>query len=82
MAVRNVLHIKDLELFRWWLFSQGFTDLPLSQNPHEVLRARKRQRTIILFKTEGAKEHLSVMEKDFGLVMRFIKEKKGLAIDA
>ena len=72
MATRNILHkskLKDLELF---LVNNGYAIVETSNNPHEVLRAKKNKDTVIIYKKAKAKEHLSVMDKNVELVNRFI----------
>lgn len=76
MANRQLLAIHKLEDFTEWLASQGFE----IQKPHEisceVLRAKKDKRTVVIYKKHEAQKHLSVMDRDVGLVRRYIKEKK------
>ena len=67
MAVRNILHIDKLEAFEEFLRFEGYMILPLSKNPYEVLRAKKGRDTVIIYRRSEAKEHLSVMDKDYGL---------------
>ena len=76
MAERGLLHIKHLDDFRAWLEKQGFKQLPLSRNEYEVLRMKRGKNTVVVFKKLRSKEHLSVMEKDFRLVMGFLKAKE------
>lgn len=77
MAVRNILHIDKLEAFEEFLRFEGYMILPLSKNPYEVLRAKKGRGTVIIYRRSEAKEHLSVMDKDYGLVEKFLRDWKG-----
>ncbi len=76
MAVRNILHIDKLGAFEEFLRFKGYMILPLSKNPYEVLRAKKGRDTVIIYRRSGAKEHLSVMDKDYGLVEKFLRDWK------
>lgn len=71
MAERNFLHIKHLDEFRDYLASRGYLAVPLSRNEYEVLRMKRNKDTVIVFKKNGAKEHLSVMDKDIHHVRCF-----------
>lgn len=73
MAVRNLLHMDKLESFEDFLRAEGYMILPVSRNPYEALRARKGKDTVIIYRRSDAKEHLSIMDKDFQLVERFLK---------
>lgn len=71
MAERHFLHIKHLDEFRDYLASRGYLAVPLSRNEYEVLRMKRNKDTVIVFKKNGAKEHLSVMDKDIHHVRCF-----------
>jgi len=74
MAARALLHknrLNDLETF---LENKGYMILATSKNPYEVLRARKEKDTVIIYCKSSAKEHLSVMDKDYNLIREFIKQ--------
>lgn len=77
MAVRNILHIDKLEAFEEFLRFEGYMILPLSKNPYEVLRAKKGRDTVIVYRRSEAKEHLSIMDKDYKLVEKFLECWKG-----
>ena len=72
MATRNMLHENKLKDFEIFLVKKGYAIVELSNNPYEVLRARKDKDTVIIYKKANAKEHLSVMDKDVSLVNEFI----------
>ena len=74
MATRALLHKNKLKEFEIWLEKQGYMILTTSQNPYEVLRARKDKDTVIIYCKLAAKERLSVMDKDYALIRRFIKQ--------
>lgn len=76
MASRELLHISKLNDFGKWLEEQGYMILPTSKNPYEVLRAKKDKDTVIIYQKKDSKEHLSVMDKDYSLIRRFINESK------
>lgn len=52
--------------------NKGYAIVETSNNPYEVLRAKKNKDTAIIYKKANAKEHLSVMEKDVQLVNEFL----------
>lgn len=76
MASRELLHISKLNDFGKWIEEQGYMILPTSENPYEVLRAKKDKDTVIIYQKKDSKEHLSVMDKDYSLIRRFINESK------
>lgn len=76
MANRYTLHVSHLPKLQEWLQAKGFELLPLSNNPYEVLRARKDKRTIVVYKKLNAKEHLSIMDRDYPLIRAFLNEVK------
>lgn len=76
MASRAILHINKLKKLEKWLEKQGYMILPTSKNPYEVLRAKKDKNTVIIYRKSNTKEHLSVMEKDYALIRKFIEESK------
>ena len=78
MADRCTLHISHLPKFKEWLQEQGWSLLPLSNNKFEVLRAKRDNKTLVIYKKMNAKEHLSIMDKDWWLVREFIKTMKGV----
>lgn len=76
MATRNILPINKLGEFEDFLERKGYMILATSKNPYEVLRAKKGSDTVIIYQKNGAKEHLSTMDKDYHLVREFIKTQK------
>lgn len=76
MATRNILPINKLGEFEDFLERKGYMILATSKNPYEVLRAKKDSDTVIIYQKNGAKEHLSTMDKDYHLVREFIKTQK------
>lgn len=72
MATRNMLHESKLKDFELFLVNKGYAIVETSNNPFEVLRAKKEKDTVIIYKKAKAKEHLSVMDKDVKLVNEFI----------
>lgn len=80
MATRALLHISKKEELEEWLENQGYMILA-TRSPYEVIRCVKDdengKNTVIIYKKASAKEHLSVMDKDYQLIRRFIKESKG-----
>lgn len=73
MAERCLLHKNKLELLKWWLSSRGY-EIQNTKGIYEVLRAKKRKETIIIFEKDRAKEHLTVQQKDHKLIRQFIRE--------
>lgn len=76
MTNRALLHINKLKDFEKWLEKQGYMILPTSKNPYEVLRAKKGKDTVIIYQKGDSKEHLSIMDKDYPLIHKFITESK------
>lgn len=76
MAIRALLHMNKLKDFESWLEKQGYMILPTSKNPYEILRAKKDKDTVIIYKKGGSEEHLSIMNKDYPLICKFIRESK------
>lgn len=78
MATRAMLHKDKLGQLEDWLEEQGYMILATSKNPYEVLRAKKDDDLVIIYIKASAKEHLSVMEKDYSLIRKFMKETRCL----
>lgn len=76
MAIRNLLRMDQLEDFEEYLEREGYMILPPSKNPYEVLRAKKGGYTVIIYRRSDAKEHLSIAERDYKLVKKFLTEGK------
>lgn len=76
MAIRALLHMNKLKDFESWLEKQGYIILPTSKNPYEILRAKKDKDTVIIYQKGDSKEHLSIMDKDYALIHKFIMESK------
>ena len=77
MAERCLLHQNKLDLFKWWLCSNGY-EIQETKGCFEVLRAKRGKETIIIFRQLDKKEHLTVQQKDYRTVRRFITETRGL----
>lgn len=75
MAERCLLHKNKLDLLKWWLTSRGY-EIQATKGYYEVLRAKKEKDAVIIFVKDNAKEHLTVQQKDNGLIRRFIRETK------
>ena len=77
MANRYTLHINSLEVFQNWLVADGW-EIEKPKGTYEVLRARKagRQQPLIVYTKADAKEHLTVMDRDFEIVRAFLRDKK------
>lgn len=73
MAERCLLHKNKLDLFRWYLESLGYEIQP-TKSHYEVLRAKKGKDTVIIFTRLDATEHLTVQDKDYELVRKFLKQ--------
>lgn len=76
MAIRALLHMNKLKDFEKWLEKQGYMILPTSKSPYEILRAKKDKDTVIIYQKGDSKEHLSIMDKDYPLIRKFITESK------
>lgn len=76
MAIRALLHMNKLKDFESWLEKQGYMILPTSKNPYEILRAKKDKDTVLIYKKGGSEEHLSIMDKDYPLIRKFIRESR------
>ena len=77
MADRSRLHINKLEEFKEWLVKDGW-EIGEPKGDWEVLRARKsgRQNPLIIYTKMNAKEHLSVMDRDSGVIGAFLRDSK------
>ena len=77
MANRYTLHKNSLEDFKSWLVADGW-EIEKPKGIYEVLRARKagRQQPLIVYTKSGAKEHLTVMDRDLEIVGAFLRDKK------
>ena len=77
MADRRRLHISKLVAFRQWLVKDGW-EIEDPKGRWEVLRARKpgRQNPLIVYTKMDAKEHLSVMDRDSGVIGAFLRDCK------
>lgn len=77
MANRSTLHISKLEAFKEWLIKDGW-EIEEPKGFYEVLRARKkgRENPLIVYKKLEAKEHLSLLDRDTGVVYAFLKNAK------
>ena len=75
MANRCLLHLNKLDSFALWLEAKGYKVQP-TKGQYEALRAKNDKDTVIVFKKNGAKEHLSVQQKDHRLVRQFIRSYK------
>ena len=73
MAISNLLHKSKLKEFEKWLETQGYMILPTSKNIYEVLRAKKDKDTVIIYSKADNKEHLSIADKDYYLIKKFIE---------
>ncbi len=77
MANRCTLHKNSLEDFQKWLVADGW-EIEKPKGIFEVLRARKagRPQPLIVYTKAYAKEHLTVMSRDIGVVRAFLRAKK------
>ena len=75
MANRCLLHQKKLDLFQRWLIAEGW-ELHQPKDSFEVLRAKKADRWLIVFRRLDADVHYSVQDKDVQLIRRFLKSVK------
>lgn len=77
MANRHTLHISKLEDFKEWLVKDGW-EIEETKGIWEVLMARKsgRQNPLIVYRKADAKEHLSIMDRDSGVVGAFLRDCK------
>ena len=75
MANRHTLHISKLEDFKKWLVKDGW-EIEEPKGIYEVLRARKygRQNPLIVYTKADVKEHLSVMDRDSGVIGAFLRD--------
>ena len=77
MANRHMLHISKLEDFKEWLLKDGW-EIEEPKGIYEVLRARKagRSNPLIVYRKADSKEHLSLMDRDRGVVGAFLRDCK------
>ena len=61
-----------------FLESKGYLIIP-TVGAYEVFRARKpKENMVIVYRKGGAKEHLSIMDKDFYLVNEFLRTREAV----
>jgi ABC-type Na+ transport system ATPase subunit NatA len=75
MAERRLLHKNKLDLLKEWLSAKGY-EIQATKDFYEVLRAKKDKNTVIIFRKNDVKEHLTVQQKDHALIRQFIRETK------
>lgn len=77
MANRHTLHISKLEDFKKWLVKDGW-EIEEPKGIYEALRARKagKKNPLIVYTKADAKEHLSLMDRDSGVVGAFLRDCK------
>lgn len=77
MANRSRLHISKLEDFKEWLVKDGW-EIEEPKGVWEVLRARRagRKNPLIIYTKADVKEHLSVMDRDSGVIGAYLKDCK------
>ena len=75
MANRHTLHISKLEDFKKWLVKDGW-EIEEPKGIYEVLRARTygRQNPLIVYSKADAKEHLTIMDRDSGVIGAFLRD--------
>ena len=75
MANRHALHISKLEDFKKWLVKDGW-EIEEPKGDYEVLRARKQSRRnpLIVYRKSDVKEHLSLMDRDSGVIGAFLRD--------
>lgn len=75
MVNRHTLHISKLEDFKKWLVKDRW-EIEEPKETYEVLRARKNGRSnpLIVYRKADAKEHLSVMDRDSGVIGAFLRD--------
>jgi len=73
MANRNTLHINKLKDFTSWLIDNGWEIQP-NKGIHDQLRAihPSRKLPLIIYKKDGAKEHLTVQSTDEKILRKFM----------
>jgi len=77
MASRNILHRNKLESFKEYLISKGWV-MQDTKGIYEVLRAvnpKVMKRPLIIY-SGRSKEHLSVDDRDFGIVRDYINHRE------
>lgn len=75
MANRNTLAITKIDDFRDWLIKDGW-EIQDTKDYYEVLRATKtgRRHPLIVYKKNYAKEHLSVLDRDMGVIKAYMRD--------
>ena len=77
MAIRNILHRSNLDDFKDYLTTKGWV-MQDTKGVYEVLRAinpEVQKRPLIIYDGKS-KEHLSVDDRDFGIVRDYINNRK------
>ena len=75
MADRGTLHINDLVLFDTFMLSRGYQKVPTKGIYEERRYKRLGEAPVILFKKNSAKEHVTIQDKDYGIVKDFFHTK-------
>lgn len=76
MADRHTLHFNKLESFKNWLIKNNWEIKPLSKSQHEVLRATKDGRWVIIYLKDSATEHYSLTDNSISVVNQWLRERK------
>lgn len=77
MANRHLLALSDIDHFKQWLQSEGWT-IEQTKGYYEVLRARhpKQKLPLIFYKKSDAKVHCSIDERYLWLLRRYFNYKR------
>lgn len=77
MANRHTLAISKLEDFKSWLIADGWK-IEETKDYYEALRATKpgRKHPLIVYKRSNAKMHLSLLDRDSGVVGAYLRDRR------
>ncbi len=80
MAKRALLHRSKIEDFKAWLQEDGW-QIEKTKGIYEVVRAKKPNRKPLIVYTRDSKgsEHISVQERDEGVVRAYIRDRRRAA---
>ena len=81
MANRYTLAISKLDDFKEWLIKDGW-EIKEPKAVCEVFRAEKegRKNPLMIFKRHRASMHLSVMDRDMGVVGAYLRDRRNATV--
>ncbi len=75
MANRHLLAASRADEFKAWLAENGWV-IEAPKDYYEVIRARRGKRVLIVYRRLEKGQHLTIHDKDAGVVRAFLKDKR------